>query len=55
MANKTILERLINRKDVKMWVGNLGSRKKSSEQVWAQQRSFRLQKLWGGFESSSAT
>jgi len=55
VANRVILEKIINRKDVTMWGGNLGSRKESGEQVWTQQRGFRLHKLWGGFESSPAT
>jgi hypothetical protein len=36
VANRKILERVINRTDVTMWAGNIGSRKikKSGEQFW---------------------
>jgi hypothetical protein len=50
VANRVILEKIINRKDVKLWAGNLGSRKESGEQVWAQQRGFRLHELWGALK-----
>jgi len=46
VANRKILERIINRKDVTI-PGKLGSRRESGEQVWSQQRGFRLREMWG--------